>query len=217
MRLLTKLFFLLTVFFAVSSCIDHEVIPPPVNTIDLNATFVGYVNGTQIEFTQNVEGYKGYASKSDTICNSPELSKMLYISEMRSPYNQRAVKLTLGALGWDASANTVPTLTMFNDFNTSNSAVALPFKNWSTFTNPVSAVGVQFEYTDQSGNIWISRQSDLGQTATFTLIKQASDNTGDYSLFEANFSCKVWRYNVQTQLDESLNVSNAKLRAWFKN
>jgi hypothetical protein len=136
MRLLTKLFFLLTVFFAVSSCIDHEVIPPPVNTIDLNATFVGYVNGTQIEFTQNVEGYKGYASKSDTICNSPELSKMLYISEMRSPYNQRAVKLTLGALGWDASANTVPTLTMFNDFNTSNSAVALPFQKLEYIHKP---------------------------------------------------------------------------------
>lgn len=218
MRLLTKLFFLLTVFFAVSSCIEHEVIPPPVNTIDLNATFVGYINGTQVEFTQNVEGYKGDANKEFFIYASPVLSRMLYISEMRSSYSSRAIKLTMGTLLWDASANTQPTLTMFNDFHSSNSGPAIPFVDRATMINSATAIpkGVQFEYTDQNGILWVSRETDLGQIATFTLIKQASDNTGDYSLFEANFSCKVWRINPQTNLDESLNVSNAKLRAWFK-
>ena len=49
-------FFFLFVLFT-TSCIEHEVIPPPVNTVDLNCYFVGFVNGTQVEFTQNVQGY----------------------------------------------------------------------------------------------------------------------------------------------------------------
>ena len=48
--------FILVVLFT-TSCIEHEVIPPPVNTVDLNCHFVGFVNGTQVEFTQNVQGY----------------------------------------------------------------------------------------------------------------------------------------------------------------
>jgi len=215
MKIISVYFSLLFVLLSVSSCIEHEVIPPPKNTIDLNATFVGYINGTQVEFTQNVLGYKGYAGKSSFIYASPVLSKMLYNSEMKSPYDQRAVRLTFGSLDWDASANTSPTLTMFNDFHTTNSGVSIPFKDWATLVNQ-NVDGVQFEYTDQNGNVWVSKETDLGQSANFTILKQASDNTGDYSLFEANFSCKVWRYNVQTELEESINISNAKLRAWFK-
>ena len=50
-----SLFLALSLIF--SSCIEHEVIPAPVNTVDLNAAFIGFVNGTQVEFTQNVNGY----------------------------------------------------------------------------------------------------------------------------------------------------------------
>jgi hypothetical protein len=106
---------------------------------------------------------------------------------------------------------------MFNDFHTSKSGINLPFQDWANLIDVANTVdGVQVEYTDQAGLVWISRASDPGQVAKFTVIDQATDKTGDYSLFEVTFSCKVWRYNVQTQLDESLNISNGKLRAWFK-
>jgi len=217
MKILSVYFSLLLVFLSVSSCIEHEVIPPPTNTLDLDATFVGYVNGTQVEFTQNVLNYKGYSDKKTAIYASPLLSKMLFISEMKSTTNQRSIRLTFGALDWDASANNNPTLTMFNDFHLSTSEINLPFKDEATLLDVANtADGIQIEYTDQTGLVWISRESDPGQVANFTVLKQATDKTGDYSLFEVTFSCKVWRYNVQTQLDESLNVSNGKLRAWFK-
>lgn len=217
MKILSVYFSLLLVFLSVSSCIEHEVIPPPTNTLDLDATFVGYVNGTQVEFTQNVLNYKGYSDKKVAIYSSPLLSKMLFISEMKSTTNQRSIRLTFGSLDWDASANNNPTLTMFNDFHLSTSEINLPFKDEATLLDVANtADGIQIEYTDQTGLVWISRESDPGQVANFTVLKQATDKTGDYSLFEVTFSCKVWRYNVQTQLDESLNVSNGKLRAWFK-
>jgi len=218
MKIISIYFSLLLVLFSVSSCIDHEVIPPPTNILDLNATYVGYINGTQVEFTQNVENYRGYSDKYSAIYASPSFSKLLFISEIKSFTNQRAIRLTFGSLDWDASANTTPTLTMFNDFQIANSGINLPFRDWASLIDVSSTIdGVQVEYTDQNGITWISRQSDPGQVANFTLLNQASDNTGDYSLFEVNFSCKVWRYNIQTQLDESINISNSKLRSWFKN
>lgn len=217
MKIVSVYFSLLFVLLSVSSCIEHEVIPPPTNTLDLNATFVGYVNGTQVEFTQNVLNYKGYSDKKTAIYASPELSKMLFISEMKSLTDQRAVRLTFGSLDWDASANSTPTLTMFNDFHTSTSGIDLPFRDEATLLDVANTIdGIQIEYTDQNGLVWISKQSDLGQIAKFTVLDQATDKTGDYSLFEVTFSCKVWRYNVQTELDESLNISNGKLTAWFK-
>ncbi|MBG38915.1 MAG: hypothetical protein CL857_03245 [Cryomorphaceae bacterium] len=78
--------------------------------------------------------------------------------------------------------------------------------------------GIEIEYTDNSvdANKWVSRESDPGQTATFVIKKQESDNTGDYSLFECTFSCVVWRYNAQTEMDESLNIENGKITSWFK-
>lgn len=217
MKIVSVYFSLLFVLFGVSSCIEHEVIPPPTNTLDLNASFVGYVNGTQVEFTQNVLNYKGYSDKYMAIYASPLLSKMLFISEMKSFTDQRAIRLTFGSLDWDASANSTPTLTMFNDFHTSTSGIDLPFRDWATLIDVANTTdGIQIEYTDQNGLVWISRESDPGQIAKFTVLDQATDRTGDYSLFEVTFSCKVWRYNVQTELDESLNISNGKLKAWFK-
>jgi hypothetical protein len=210
-------FFFLTIgtLLGLSSCIKHEVIPAPVNTVDLNASLNSYVNGTQVEFTQNVNGYKGIAGKDVYIYASPVLSKVIYSSTIASPYSSQALKISFGALDWDASANSDPTLTMFNDYHSSNSQVAIPFKDYSTLVNN-SVDGIQVEYTDKYGVIWKSKESDPNQSATFTVLKQASDNTGDYSLFECSFSCKVWTYDVQLAQDKSIDINNAVVRAWFK-
>lgn len=215
MRIINIVTVLSFLALAVTSCIKHEVIPPPTNTIPLKASFVGFVNGTQIEFTQNVLGYRGFAGKTSFINPSPTPSKMIYVSEIGSAQDSRAVKLTYGALKWDAGLNAEPNLSMFNDFHSANSGIVLPFKDYNSLIN-LEGDGVQVEYTDQNGLVWISRESDLGQTTKFLVKKQASDNTGDYTLFECSFSCKVWRVDPQTQEQLSLNLNNAKLNAWFK-
>ena len=215
MKYFIALFILSAVALNMTSCIKHEIIPAPVNTVDLNASFIGYVNGTQVEFTQNVNGYKGYADKDAYIYASPVLSKVIYSSTIKSVYSSQAIEVNLGALDWDAAANSEPTLTMFNDFHSSNSGIALPFKDYSTLVNN-SIDGIEVEYTDKNGVLWKSKETDPNQSATFTVIKQASDNTGDYSLFECTFSCKVWTYDVQLAQDISININNAVVRAWYK-
>ena len=213
---LTRFAFFATLLLLISSaCIEHEIIPPPSNKVDLNASFVGYINGTQVELTQNVNNYLGFALDTQIINTAPIMSKVIYTSGMASMANPQSISLTFGSLEWDATGNNLPTLPMFNDFHTTNSGNPVPFKDLATLaTNSIN--GVQVSYTDNTGKFWISRETDPGQTATFTILKQASDGNGDYSLYEATFSCKVWYVDPQTSVEESIQISNAKLRGWFK-
>ena len=201
-------FFFLIVLFT-TSCIEHEVIPPPVNTVDLNCYFVGFVNGTQVEFTQNVQGYGADVVNYQDINPSPALSRQTYGSKIKSFYYDQAIQLKFGTLDWDAAANSEPTVAIFKDYHSTNSGIPINFSD-------NGLAGIEVEYTDNNGVKWLSRESDPGQEGVFTILAQSSDNTGDYSLFECDFSCKVWRINPQTNQDESLDITNAKFTSWFK-
>ncbi|MEY3741854.1 MAG: hypothetical protein EB003_00325 [Flavobacteriia bacterium] len=213
---LTRFAFLATLLLLISSaCIEHEVIPPPNNKVDLNASFVGYINGTQVELTQNVNNYLGFALDTQIVNVAPVMSKVIYSFGMASTANPQNISLSFGSLEWDATGSATPTLPMFNDFHMTNSGNPVPFKDVATLaTNSIN--GVQVSYTDNTGKFWISRETDPGQTANFTILKQASDGSGDYSLFEVTFSCKVWYVDPQTSAEESIQINNAKLRGWFK-
>ncbi len=204
---------LYTILFSVSllfpSCIDHEVIPSPVNTVDLNASFVGFVNGTQVEFTQNVNGYGAIAVNAEDINPSPTLSEMTYGSKIKSIYNPQAIQVKFGAQEWDVAQNAYPTASMFNDWLNLYSNTPVPFSDQGLS-------GVEIQYIDNNGVSWVSRESDPNQSAIFEFSGSQSDNTGDYSFFKCTFTCLVWRYNTQTELDESINIENGIITSWFK-
>ncbi len=216
MKSFSTIFILSVTLLFLDSCIKHEVIPAPVARVDLNANLEAVINGTDIEWTQNVNMYKGFTSVATINNPSPQLSKKIYESSMSSIYSEQSLRLTFGSLAWDAAATLEPPLSMFHDFHEDNSDIPIPFKNYDSPSTLPSLVGVEVEYTDSDGEVWISRESDPNQFAEFQIIKQESDNTGDYSLFSCQFSCKVWRYNQQTLLDESITISNAQYKAWFK-
>jgi hypothetical protein len=217
MNKLVITFSVLVLLAIAPSCIKHEVIPPPTSTVDLNCNFVGYVNGTQTELTQNVVGYNAFPGNDKYIYAGTVLSRMIYTSEIKSLYQPQSFKITFGSQLWDAAVATEPTLTMFNDFHSSNSGISIPFKDYATMVNVNPAVvGIQVEYKDNNGVVWKSKETDPGQTASFTVLNQASDNTGDYSIFECSFSCLVWTYDVQLGADVSIPISNAKFRGWFR-
>ena len=213
---LTRFAFLATLILLISSaCIEHEIIPPPTNKVDLNASFIGYISGTKVELTQNVNNYLGFALDTQIVNVAPIMSKAIYTSGIASMASLQNISISFGSLEWDATGSNTPTLPMFNDFHMTNSGNPVPFKDVTTLaTNSVK--GIQVSYTDDDGKFWISRETDPGQTANFTILKQASDGTGDYSLFEVTFSCKVWYVDPQTLAEESIQINNAKLRSWFK-
>ncbi|MDB4606803.1 hypothetical protein OAH04_03315 [Crocinitomicaceae bacterium] len=202
-----SLFLALSLIF--SSCIEHEVIPAPVNTVDLNAAFIGFVNGTQVEFTQNVNGYGAESENTEDINPSPSPSKMTYGTKIKSLYNPQALRVKFGAQEWDVAQNAYPTVSMFNEWLNLYTNAPVGFSDQGLN-------GVEVEYVDNNGVSWLSRESDPNQSAIFEFTGSQSDNTGDYAFFKCTFTCLVWRYNTQTELDESINIENGIITSWFK-
>lgn len=212
MKKVIALFVFGSVFLA--GCPKHEIIPAPTPKVELESSFIGIVNGSQLELTQNVDGYYLDATKTKYIQPSPTPSLATYYANMKSSNGLVAIRVGLGSLSFDGSANSDPSLSAFNSFFTST-------------TNPVYATGAAngFEvvYRDGSGNVWTSDASQPGQTVAFTGIVQESDGSGDYSKFTCTFTCNVYRDVPDTSTPDpndsitlSLAINNGVLKGWFK-
>ena len=199
---------ILTIFLGFSSCIEHEVIPAPVPEVDLFCEFSGSINSTAVQLTQNVSGYYLKTSKAKILLPPPSLSSAVYYSEILSASSNASIKVSLGSLNWDASTLNEPSIAAFNDFH----ANAL-----SPVYTTGAASGFEVTYRDGLGNVWVSQQgSPNPQVVLFSNIKQESDATGDYSKFQCNFSCYVYRQEPITLVWDSLPIQNAIFKGWFK-
>lgn len=200
----------------VSSCIKHEIIPPPRPKVDLSCHFQGNING-DIELTQNVNGYFLDASKTYIIVGSD--GRATYYANMLSAENLLAVQVTLGSVLWNAQASQDPSLSTFNSFVDNNLTP-------SYSANAVS--GFEVTYKDPGGIVWKSKEADPPQSVEFKNISHESDDTGDYSKFICEFSCNVYHqfldgetnpftgeeFLADTEL--SIPIQDAVFKGWFK-
>jgi hypothetical protein len=190
------------------SCIKHEVIPAPVPAVDLSCNFLGTIDGTSIELTENVAGYAGKATKNLTILPGPAVSSAAYNFEMSSPTSMNSVKIVLGSVLWNSSVSISPDLTAFNVFHTTSVSPVYSTSGTS---------GLEVSFRDGSGLIWTSKQnSKNAQNVSFTGITQESDSSGDYSKFTCNFNCYVYHQDPSSLLWDSLNIKNGTLKGWFQ-
>lgn len=201
-------FVALALIFSLNSCIEHEIIPPPVPMVDLSCHFLGTVNGTVLELTENVNGYTGKSTKNLNILPAPAVSSAAYNFEMSSTTTMNSVKVVLGSVLWDASASTSPDLAAFNAFHSANTT-----PSYSTS----GSSGFEVTYRDGNGVMWTTKQnSPNAQNVTFTGILQESDTLGDYSKFTCNFNCYVYHQDAVTLLWDSLYIENGILKGWFQ-
>lgn len=196
-----------------AGCPKHEIIPAPTPEVELQSHLMGTINGTNVEFTQNVNGYGLDATKTKIILSSPQPSSAVYYSDMKSTESLVSVRIGLGSIQWDAAVSSDPTVGQFNSFFTNAANAQPPYS-----TN--AATGFEVVYRDGSGNIWTSDQSDTGNTCVFSNIVQESDGSGDYSKFKCTFSCTVHRLQINPSpappTPLSLQLSNMVFEGWFK-
>ncbi len=191
-----------------SSCIKHEVIPAPEPKVDLYAHFAGDINGTPVEFTENVLGYANHTSKAKILLPSPSLSSAVYYSEMKSAETLVSIKVGLGSVMWDASTTSDPTLSLFNSFHLNNTT--------PVYSNNATS-GFEVTYRDAANKIWTSKENSVNpQSVTFSALLQESDASGDYSKFTCNFSCYVYRTDPVTLLEDSVRIQSAVFKGWFQ-
>lgn len=190
--------------FIFTSCIEHEVIPPPVPMADLSAHFYGVINGAEIELTENVLGYYNESTKAKIILPPPQFSSAVYYSEMHSAQVATSIKIGLGSVSWDASLAMDPSLNAFNGFFQTNMT--------PLYSNS-GATGFEVTYRDGFGVEWVSDEASVNiQNVEFTGIVQESDSTGDYSSFVCNFDCYAYNFNHT----DSVKIENAVYQGWFK-
>ncbi|WP_343637490.1 hypothetical protein [Fluviicola sp.] len=212
MKKIIPLFVFGSVFLA--GCPKHEIIPAPTPKVELESSFIGLVNGSQLELTQNVDGYYLDATKTKFIQPSPTPSLATYYANMKSSNTLVSIRVSLGSIQFDGSANSDPSLSVFNNF-------------FTTTTTPVytanAANGFEVVYRDGSGNVWTSDPASTPQDVIFTGIVQESDGSGDYSKFTCTFNCNVYRDvpdtstpNPSDSITISLPIQNGVLKAWFK-
>lgn len=213
MKKVIALFAFGSVFLA--GCPKHEIIPAPTPKVELEASFIGIVNGSQLELTKNVDGYYLDASSFKYIAPSPTPSKAIYTANMASSNGLVSIRVGLGSISFDGSASSDPSLSVFNSFFTST-------------TTPVYSLGAvngfEVVYRDGSGRVWTSDPAQSGQDVVFTGIVQESDAAGDYSKFTCTFNCNVYRKepdlstpnDPNDSITHTLPIQNGVLKGWFK-
>jgi hypothetical protein len=204
MKRIAFVFLFGSVFLA--GCPKHEIIPAPTPKVELNAHFVGVINGSNTEITEGVGGFYLLANKSKIILPSPSLSSAVYNADFKTDQSLISLKISLGSIFWDASLASDPSLAQFNDFFDLTSSLSPDY-------TAGAAQGFEVIYRDGFGNIWTSNSSDPG-TVTFSDIVQESDATGDYSKFTCEFDCILYRtVGVNTY---TLAIEDAVYTGWFK-
>lgn len=194
------------------SCVKHEVIPKPADIVDLQVHFEGSINGTYVEYTDDVDGFNGETSDAQFIVTSPAQSSVSYFCDMTSNLINRSLKIGMGSLYWDAGAIEKPLVEDFNTFFT-----ALKDQTGIPFT--AGAVnGFEVTYTDNFGNVWVTDETSINpQNVLFTAIENDSDNTGDYSKFTVEFDCYLYRTVTEVPLTrDSIRIVDATFDGWFK-
>lgn len=191
------------------SCNKREIIPAPEKKVELKNHFYGKINGSDLELTQNVNGYIG-SSGVDLIINSSTLDSAIYHSVFSSPNTSQAVSVGHGSIVFDANASDRPSIGTFESFYQSGLNLAPMFF-------PAGLKGFAFTFTDGSAREWKSK--DFG-TANYSKMAIESDASGDYAKFKVNFETKVYHthLNIVTQLLEtdSMTVTDAIYTGWYK-
>ncbi|MBI1835696.1 MAG: hypothetical protein HYR91_00370 [Flavobacteriia bacterium] len=196
------------VLTTIIGCIKHEVIPAPEHKATLKAYFNGVINNSTTEYTENVVGYYGKATKSQILLPAGQNSSVVYLFEMKSDQTTAKMQIGLGSLNWDAANSTGPDLTTFNNF-------------FNTNLNPAysdnGASGFYVTYTDNVGNVWTSKaNSTYAQSVSFSSLSQESDPNGDYSKFTCTFSCYAYRTYGSPAQEDSVLIQNAQIKGWFQ-
>lgn len=195
-----------------TACIKHEVIPPPEPLVDLEVHFEGIINGTAVEYTDDVDGFNGETSDAQLILTSPSLSSVSYFCDMTSNLIDRSLKIGMGSIYWDAGALDKPSPEQFNNFFTD-------LENVSGIPYTTDAVdGFEVTYTDNFGNVWVSDPTSTNvQSALFTSVETESDDTGDFAKFTVEFTCYLYRTISEVPLErDSIKIDNGVFQGWFK-
>lgn len=214
MKYLVKTLTFAGALIAVTSCNKREIIPAPEPVVELKNHFYGKFNSSEVELTQNVNGYVG-SSDLDLIVNSNTLDSAIYISTMSSTSANQLVKISHGSLLFDWGTSERPTLASFESF----------FKAAPNLQPSFSIRGLNgfsFTYVDAAGKEWKSNETHayLDENVTYLSTSKESDTSGDYMKFKVEFETYIYHTYFHlidsVYYTDSMLVTDAVYTGWYK-
>lgn len=197
---------------AFASCNKREIIPAPTPRVELKNHFIGTINSTDVELTENVNGFTG-TSDVTMIVSPNAIDSAVYQSEFSSNSSLQSIKILHGSVLFEAASSSKPSLAYFKSFYTSNTQ--------PDFSNEGKA-GLAIEYRDAAGKVWKTREQNTTpiETSQYVYLEQKTDVSGDYMLFRLNFNTVVYRdqYDAATETttELALPITNATYTGWYK-
>ncbi|MGM0478362.1 MAG: hypothetical protein ACQERC_03990 [Bacteroidota bacterium] len=189
-----------------ASCVEHEVIPPPKEEVDLTCSFSATIEENDYELIQDVNGYFCNPSQAKEILPSPQPSSVKYYSEIRSDAQMDFLKIGLGSLSFNAEEDIDPTVEQFTAFFNSNN---LPVYDED------AEEGIEIVFRDGQGTVWTSMDTTQEvQNFEFTSLVQESDEEGDYMKFTATFDVSL--FDDLEQPTDTLVMENAVYSGYFE-
>lgn len=202
-------------FLPFVACHKPEVVPTPAQKATLNVHFQGIINGTDVEWTKNVNGYKMVPTHETSPNATPGLVDWKYYAGIESDADPTAIRIGLGSMLHDPTVSPEPSQASFEAFIRS-------------FGDPATAPGYsdkaedgfELQYVDQAGDLFRSEEATPG-TYSFSTIEAKKDDNGDYIQFTCAFDAVVFHRrhdnvnNIDT-INKTAVIQNAVFTGWFK-
>jgi hypothetical protein len=188
-----------------TSCTDHEVIPPPVPLVDLGCLCEGTIT------TQNGDSSVTYSDTctfaSTKTISTVSLSNAEYKTQIWNAAMNQGFEVEMRSLYWNDDGSNNPTSTDWQAYFNGN-------LNPSYAPTAVED-GVIVRWTDPNGRIWTS---DTGQVClsnfSYNLFTYDSDTTGEYMEFVAVLNGRM--LNSDMTIDSSICFSNIQVKSAFR-
>jgi hypothetical protein len=189
-----------------TSCIEHEVIPPPKVKVDLDCSFTATLEGSDYNLVAGVGGFYCDATRAKEILPNPQPSTAKYYAAIRSDEQFDFIQVKMGSVLFDAEVGPDPTLEEFTQF-------------FEETTNPEFKTdaneGVEIVYRNNAGSVYFSKEADPSlQTFSLVSVSQESDEDGDYLKFTANFSCNL--YDDPANPTDTVTIENGVYIGYFQ-
>ncbi|MBU2018092.1 MAG: hypothetical protein KJ941_00480 [Bacteroidetes bacterium] len=202
-------------FLPFIGCNKPEVIPAPSERIELKQHFIGTINGTQVEWTKNVDGYKNITASEYEIDTALYIFHWKYYAGMASEADPKTVRIGIGSLQHDPNVRADPSIESFKNF-----VAKFGDPNTAPGFSDNASDGFEVQYVDPAGSRQKSDETNPG-TYTFTNLQYKEDQNGEYMTFVCKFSATVYdkRRDTAKMIDTIHKLSviqDATFTGYFK-
>jgi hypothetical protein len=190
-------------FAFLNSCVDHEVIPPPVPLVDLNCECEALINDSLVVYNDICT----YSSTKEIVAGGPSTAQ--YKTQIKSEDFPGGLEIEIRNMNWIDDGSNNPNIEEWKTFFIDNPTPG--------YSDNIDHNGIVVRWTDPNGNIWVS---DTNETVCvkefiFNSLIQESDTTGKYMQFDATLDCKLLNSDYGTT-DSVKCLVNGQVRSSFK-